>query len=174
MREDMFKVIVERPRRGWRTRKLSRGKLNRAGDTLPKKQGLKRQREENGTRTKWLNENLAPLKRYLGQQVGRPWDKVRAEIGAHLDPGHTVKQHVLEHLDDFVLRPSIGRDGEWVWPYLWTWGDGQPAPGKLYVHPVDGLLKRWKLKKVKARAATASCPSGVRPAARPATSRPCH
>lgn len=146
MREDMFKVIVERPRRGWRTRKLSRGKLNRAGDTLPKKQGLKRQREENGTRTKWLNENLAPLKRYLDQQVGRPWDKVYSEISANLSQDHTVKQHVRDHLDDFVCTPSIGRNGEWIWR-RGIWENWPPGPGELYVHPVDGLLKRWKLKK---------------------------
>ena len=146
MRKDMFKVIVERPRAGWRTQKLARGKLDRAGDLLPKKQGLRRQRKENGTHSKWLNENLAPLKRYLDRQVGRPWDKVHAEICEHLDPGHTVKQHVLEHLDDFVDRPAIGRDGRWLWSRRYYLADG-PEPGRLYDHPVDGLLKRWKLKK---------------------------
>src|SRR5438309_9686382 len=29
---------------------------------------------------KWLNENLAPLRRYLESNVGRPWSKVYAEI----------------------------------------------------------------------------------------------
>ncbi|WP_295691453.1 hypothetical protein [uncultured Maricaulis sp.] len=146
MRDDMFKVIVERPRWGWRSQKLRRGKLNRAGDTLPKKQGLKRQRQENRTQSKWLNENLAPLKRFLGQQVGRPWDKVYAEICENLSPDHTVKQHVREHVFDFVKRPRIGRDGEWIWNtprYLGL----HPRVGELYIHPHDGLLKRWKLKR---------------------------
>lgn len=146
MRKDMFKVIVERPRCGWRTRKLNRHKLDAAGDHLPRKQGLRRQRKQNGTDTKWLNENLAPLKRYLDRQVGRPWDRVYAEICENLDPGHTVKQHVLQHLDDFVSKPCLGRKGEWLWPGRFHVSRHEPPAGRLYVHPVDGLLKRWKLK----------------------------
>jgi len=34
---------------------------------------------------KWLNENLAPLRRYLMRQVGRPWDKVYGEIRKTID-----------------------------------------------------------------------------------------
>jgi hypothetical protein len=33
-----------------------------------------------------LNENLNPLKRYLHAQVGRPWNKVYAEIAARIRP----------------------------------------------------------------------------------------
>jgi hypothetical protein len=147
MRDDMFKVIVERPRRGWRTRKLARGKIKAAGEDYPKRIGVRRQRDTNRTRTKWLNENLAPLRRFLEKQVGRPWNKVHAELCEHLDPGHTVKQHLLEHIDDFVDRPVIGRTGEWIWRRRWYQRPELPTPGQLYVHPVDGLLKRWKLKK---------------------------
>lgn len=150
MRDDMYKVIVERPRRGWRTRKLNRARIKRAGEDYPKRIGVKRQRATNQTQTKWLNENLAPLERYLNTQVGRPWDKVYAEIRANLHPDHTVKQHVLEHVWDFVYRVRIGREGEWLWEG--SWGQPTAAPWRrnaLYVHPVDGLLKRWKSKKKK-------------------------
>ena len=54
-----------------------------------------------------LNENLAPLQRYLARQVGRPWNKIYAEIAEHLKPTSTVQQHVRDHLKDFVqLHPS--------------------------------------------------------------------
>lgn len=146
MRDDMYKIIVERPRRGWRTRKLNRSKIKRTGEDYPHRIGVRRQRKTNGTHTKWLNENLAPLKRYLDKQVGRPWDKIYGEIRANLHPDHTVKQHVLEHVWDFVYRIRIGRDGEWIWQGNWTQHDAPWRRNALYIHPVDGLLKRWKEK----------------------------
>lgn len=140
MREDMFKVIVERPRAG-SARRMRRQRL--AGpDDLPTKIGMKRHVEVTRTRSKWLNENLAPLRRYLAKQVGRPWSKVYSEICAHLDADHTVKQHVRDHLEDFVAyRLGVGRDGEWLdsfgFPSLRDMRWLQP----FYVDPVDGILK---------------------------------
>lgn len=79
MRSDMAKVIVERPRRGWDGgHKKPRGDL----DSLPTKVGMKR--EIIGE--KYLNENLSPLRRFLASQVGRPWNKVYADISAYLRP----------------------------------------------------------------------------------------
>ena len=102
MREDMFKVIVERPRTGrsWATKSKLRydkceGRRRVSGHRLVM---------EHSGNTKHLNENLAPLKRYLHKQVGRRWDDVFSDICQHLDTGSTVKMHVREHLDDFVLR----------------------------------------------------------------------
>jgi hypothetical protein len=146
MREDMFKVIVERPRLGRSMRKMNRMRSKEAGENQPSKIGVRRQRGHNRTRTKHLNENLAPLKRYLGKQVGRPWNKVYSDICANLSPGNVVQQHVLEHLGDFVLQPVIGRNGEWVWGNRF-WMRFEPRPGQMYVHPRDGLLKRWKVKR---------------------------
>jgi hypothetical protein len=148
MREDMFKVIVERPRRGWRVPR-ARGRL--AGeDDLPTKIGVRRHGVLTGNCTKTLNENLGPLERYLGRQVGRPWNDVYSEICATLAPGHTVKEHVRQHIRDFVMRDiAIGRDGAWICP-------GRRRSGvrdrlwwqRYYVDPEDGLLKEsaklWK------------------------------
>jgi hypothetical protein len=143
MREDMAQVIVERPRiKPYNNRKGRR----RALDNLPKHEGMRRGHAERGD-TKRLNENLAPLRRYLEGQVGRPWDKVYAEIAAHLRVDSTVQQHVRGHLRDFVAvtprrnlsswRPSV-RGGLW-----WQ---------RLYVDPVTGLLCRTdRLPEEKAR-----------------------
>ena len=49
---------------------------------------------------KLLNENLAPLRRYLERQVGRPWDKVYSEIAEGLRVASTVQRHVRDHLRD--------------------------------------------------------------------------
>ena len=143
MRKDMNKVIVERPRGGWRTRKLNRMKIKEAGEDQPSRIGIRRQRKMNGTETKYLNENLAPLKRYLGKQVGRPWNKVYSELRENISPKNTVQMHILEHVHDFVARPAIGKDGNWLWPGRFLWRSG-PHKGQLYIHPADGLLKRLK------------------------------
>lgn len=148
MRNDMFKVIVERPRRG------ADFPVNRARhkgeDDLPSRVGMKRFRKLNHTQSKYLNENLAPLRRYLMKQAGRPWNKVYSEICEHLRADNTVMQHVRDHLKDFVvLKLAIGREGEWINGNACHWSAGAaPWRQPLYVDPKDGILKRsdklWK------------------------------
>jgi hypothetical protein len=138
MREDMAHVIVERPRLGGGRARKGR---SLPWEDLPKQEGMQRPyvcaRHE-----KSLNENLAPLRRYLEKQVGRPWNKVYSEISRHLRVDNPVQQHVRDHLSDFVaIKPrrragvvyGLGGDKEWRYR-LWY----QP----LYVDPRDGLLKR--------------------------------
>ncbi len=144
MRKDMFKVIVERPRQGARFR-INRARLS-DHEALPKRVGMKRFRTLNRTDTKWLNENLAPLKRYLMKQTGRPWNKVFSEICENLDANNTVKQHVRDHLQDYVVtKVAIGRNGEWMsgngWP-SWRGASHMRWHQPLYVDPDDGILKR--------------------------------
>ncbi len=133
MREDMARVIVERPRiKPYNERKGRRQAL----EDLPTHEGLRKACAVRGER-KQLNENLAPLRRYLASQVGRPWSKVYAEIAAHLRVDSAVQQHVRGHLRDFVaVVPrryiqgwhSLHRNGLW-----WQ---------ELYVDPVTKLLCR--------------------------------
>lgn len=142
MREDMFKVIVVRPR--WGSRHAPRTKLRH--DKVPdrKRATGRRMALEGQGWTKCLNENLAPLKRYLHKQVGWPWNKVYSEICEHLDTGSTVKQHVRDHLTDFILTDvKVARDGTYMASNHW----GSPTRpdqwwAKLYVDPKDGLIKR--------------------------------
>ena len=132
MREDMAIVIVERPR--IIDRFAHKGRV-RPLDELPTQLGMRRSQRERGG-YKMLNENLKPLRRFLERQVGRPWDKVYAEIAARLRVDSAVQQHERDHLKDFVeIRPRRG-----IRPWS-RWGDGlwyQP----LYVDPRDGILKR--------------------------------
>jgi hypothetical protein len=103
---------------------------------MPGFEGMRRGHAERGN-SKYLNENLAPLRRYLAQQVGRPWDKVYSEIAARLRVDSSVQQHVRDHLRDFVaIKPRRGIDNWYM-----------PMPGGLwrhrfYVDPRTGLLCR--------------------------------
>ena len=141
MRKDMARVIVERPRiKPFNCRK---GRY-RDWEDMPSHEGMRRAHALRGDR-KELNENLAPLRRYLERQVGRPWSKVYSQIAQNLRVDSTVQQHVRDHLHDFVaVKPrrvaSGWRPGRAIW-----W---QP----LYVDPVTGLLCRTdRLPEEKAR-----------------------
>ncbi len=99
---------------------------------------------------KWLNENLRPLERYLAANVGRPWDKVYAEICAGIDRRNTVQQHIHQHLKDFVAIAVVDIDG--VLCAADEWRGPQPLEGywrpRFYVDPKSGLLRvnRWREK----------------------------
>jgi hypothetical protein len=141
MRDDMFKVIVERPRRKpWATPKTAR--VYRNSEDAPAKIGIRKGYE---TR-KWLNENLAPLKRWLESQVNRPWDKVYAELCANIDRRNTVQEHIFAHIDGFVERKTQLIDGNVYVRDRWAREltrieDSRVA---LYVHPKTGILRQNK------------------------------
>jgi hypothetical protein len=145
MRKDMSKVIVERPRLGRSRAGLKPGRtrvvVDDDGEPLRAARGGRAPKSDKLQKTKNLNENLNPLKRYLASQVGRPWRKVYSEISEHLKPTSTVQQHVRDHLDDFVATKARSVKG-----VLWAetrWGKPMPLSdtGHLYyVHPRTGLL----------------------------------
>lgn len=146
MRKDMSKVIVERPRHGhsggWVKPGRSRVVEDDDGEPLRAPRGARAPVRTKPLKTKSLNENLAPLKRYLGRQVGRPWNKVYADISANLKPRSTVQQHVRDHLDDFVAMRTRMREGK----VMASAGFGGERPLEqdyrpFFVHPRTGLLR---------------------------------
>lgn len=135
MRSDMAKVIVERPRFGgsW-----SKEYPAPDWDAQPRRESLRaRWRSRKG-----LNENLAPLRRYLRKQVGRPWDDVYSEICANLRVTSTVQQHVRDHVPDFVAFNTTEIDGA-VWFQHKHIGLRPLAEGgpELVVCPRSGVLR---------------------------------
>ena len=97
---------------------------------------------ENGP-TKSFDDHLAPLKRYLQKQVGRPWNDVFSEICEHSDTGSVVKMHVREHVAGFVVQHvRRGRDGA-LYCTLQYSGEAKLVDSwqEFYVDPDDGLLK---------------------------------
>src|SRR5580700_1309139 len=149
MRSDMHKVIVERPRMlrsEWTNRKTAL-RLNgiqlaeaiRDGDDYdggPTRASSSRHEKD-------LNENLAPLRRYLEKQAGRPWDKVYSEICKTIDTRSAIGLHVLQHINDFVATNVFIENGvvyRRSYRHIWPVRD-------LYVHPTTGLLRRVKKRK---------------------------
>lgn len=149
MRPDMAKVIVERPRKkgcAWNKPKGYQRHLHSYGeDGPPRREGIKTRWQGH---TKYLNEHLGPLRRYLDSQVGRPWDKVFAEICTHIDRNSAVQDHVRDHVDGYVtvhviLIDGVPCNGEGGWHY------GRPLhelrSRAWYVCPRTGLLRRVKV-----------------------------
>lgn len=163
MRKDMSKVIVERPRFDHAGRRQRPGRTRVVTDDdgapLAAREPMRRQ-----DKTKGLNENLAPLKRYLESQVGRPWNKVYADISANLRPSSTVQQHVRDHVEDFVAFRTRMKDGV-VMTSSARMGGERPLTEdyrKFFVHPRTGILKHnphwrvWRRRFETARAAKAA------------------
>jgi hypothetical protein len=146
MRADMAKVIVERPRKkgcAWKKPKGYQRRLQRYGEDGPPSRERIKARWEGGS--KYLNEHLGPLRRYLDEQVGRPWDRVFSEICAHIDRNSAVQDHVRDHVEDYVTRQVVVIDG------VLCCGDGGYFYGiplhqlgfrPWYVCPRTGLLRR--------------------------------
>lgn len=149
MRADMYKVIVERPR-------LIHGNWLRGGREVGFRQFLQSDDRAHKIgmraghlRRKWPNENLAPLRRFLVSNVGRPWDKVRSELLSGIDQRNTVQQHILTHVDDYVEReirfvPRENGKGHRIeflrrWTQAWVTIEESRAP--LFVDPRTGVLR---------------------------------
>lgn len=145
MRKDMSKVIVERPRVGHAQRTVRPGRTRPLEDEDGEPLRAREPARSLPYRSKSLNENLAPLKRYLAAQVGRPWNKVYSEISANLKPTSTVQQHVRDHVEDFVAIKTRMEAGK-VRTSQSKFGRGDLALEDdwrpYYVHPKTGLLRR--------------------------------
>jgi hypothetical protein len=156
MRADMAKVIVERPRKkgcAWNKPKGYHRRLRRYGDDgPPPREGIKACWQGH---TKYLNEHLGPLRRYLDKQVGRPWDKVYSEICAHISRNSAVQDHVRDHVDDYVnthviLIDGVPCHGSGGKAYGWPLHEMQGMRYRpWYVCPRTGLLRRMKFARKK-------------------------
>ena len=143
MRRDMFQVIIERPRLGggWSKKQRTGERTDRAFERAPAKVAMSRTRG-----TKELNENLAPLRRFLASRMGRPWNAVHSEICAVLSMGSAVQKHVLDHVKQYVEENPLMIDGQPHDPIA-VCGRHHPLcvfghRWRFYVCPRTGLLRR--------------------------------
>jgi hypothetical protein len=141
MREDMAKVIVERPRWGSRLKSRKKGYqkyLQTHGlENLPRREPLPGRWRG---RQKHLNEHLAPMRRFLRSRVGRPWNKVHQELCEHVSFENSVQKHILTHVFQFVHRVVELRGRELIARNGWG-RQFRLLAGEMYICPQTGLLK---------------------------------
>src|SRR5258708_5901133 len=107
MREDMAKILVERPRLGGGIkfpRSSLKGYRRVSIEELPKRESIERPWSN---WRKSLNENLAPLRRFLQRRLGQPWDAVYSEICERINRNSAVQLHIWQHLMWEVCRNPI-------------------------------------------------------------------
>jgi hypothetical protein len=137
----MAKVIVERERRGGGPNKGYKKRLARdlARDEASFIEPMK---HRSRVWLKELNENLRPLERWLGAQVGRPWSKVYSKLRERIDPRSAVQKHIWDHARYMVATEVDDYGG--VLRDLRSSMLNPLREGDLYVDPKTGLLRRMK------------------------------
>ena len=144
MREDMHKVVVERPRHGSRQTNRKWGQRlayvpDKEYDDQPKfvSSGARRQY---GQEHKFFSDLLGPLEGYLRSNLGRPWDKIFSELRQGLDVRKVTGRHIFDHLESMVETNCwIGEDRKVYARSRGWYSHGREVSG-FYVHPRSGLL----------------------------------
>lgn len=147
MREDMYKVVINRPRHASRYATKSKLRYLDGHDVPSRITGKQIFRYRKKAITKYFSDHVMPLKRFLFSQRGRKWDDVFSEICAQLDTGSTVKMHVHEHIDGFIVR-KVRIDADGMYLGCGDWVNNLSRPDQwwpdLYVCPMDGRIKETK------------------------------
>ncbi len=137
MREDMSRVIVERPRKGGTNFRKGRAM---GEDQLPSHEGMRAPYMRN-YQNKELNEYLSPLWRFLQSRVGQPWNEVWSEISANIRSDNAVQQHVRDHVKMWVCTATrLDEQGEIELLDRAYGRQLDSTSTEFYVHPVDGRL----------------------------------
>ena len=132
VRSDFDRVIIERPRWGSRRpNQKTRARVSSVSDEVASRVPMRIADKEQ-------TDLLGPLRRYLQSNLGRPWNKVHAEIRAVADVRSLRGYHLLQHVAWFVEKNGVLRDGREVL-VLSRWGC-RPVRG-FFVHPKSGLLR---------------------------------
>jgi hypothetical protein len=150
MREDIAKVLVERPRyRGYGKammrahRRRTRQAMRQDGDIeidCPRGVRSIHVRRVGKRGPKGLNENLRPLCRFIGKNVGRRWDDVLSEIMQRLNLNNAVQYHVWQHT--VLMRGIIVVNARRYQGVLLVGGTAQSIRRReRYVDPDTGLVQ---------------------------------
>lgn len=149
MRDDMAKVVTERPRRGHRnaSKKTSGPRVWRFdpeseydGPTrLPVARG-----RQYGYDAKDFSDLINPLKRFLRSCIGKPWPKVHSELSRKLDRRSVAGAHIWDHVMwEIETDCYIGTD-RLAYSNRRRWLNSEMPVVGLYVHPKTGLIREQR------------------------------
>src|SRR5438552_13308652 len=139
MRDDMAKVVTERPRRGHgNASKKTAGRRITSYDPdhdydEPNRLPIARGRQY-GYDCKEFSDLLNPLKRYLRSCIGQPWNKVHSELSRKLDRRSLSGSHIWDHVMWEIETDCYIREGRLAYPNKCTYHLTEFSVDGLYVH----------------------------------------
>ena len=145
----LSEIVIERPRWGMRISSTRMTGYQKELDRITKEATedglLSPYRIKVRRKSKWLSDNLGPLKRFLRSNLNQPWSDVYSRLCKELDPRTMAGQHIIDHLWDFVALHVEMRDGiPYVKPNGCFCNGYYPLTAsyrkRFYVHPDNGLL----------------------------------
>jgi hypothetical protein len=149
MRDDMAKVVTERPRRGHgnASKKTSGARIRRFDPDEdydgPSRHPVARGRQY-GYDAKEFSDLINPLKRFLRSSIGKPWAKVHSELSRKLDRRSVAGSHIWDHVmweiesDCYIGEDRLAYSNRRRFMHAELPIDG------LYVHPTTGLLREQR------------------------------
>lgn len=161
MRDDMSKVVTERPRQGHgnKSKKTTGQRIRRYDPDReydePTRLPIARHRQY-GYDAKEFSDLINPLKRYLRTCIGKPWRKVHSELSLKLDRRSVSGSHIWDHvMREIEIDCYIGDDGLAYSNDRTYMGRASDYPIEgIYVHPKTGLIReqsyariRWRRRK---------------------------
>jgi len=146
MRDDMAKVVTERPRRGHQNKsKKTTGRPIRHYDPgvdydEPNRLPVARGRQY-GYNAKEFSDLINPLKRYLRSCIGRSWKKVHSELSQKLDRRSLSGLHIWNHLLAEIEIDCYVGDDRRAYSNNRKYSLGEHPVRGLYVHPKTGVVR---------------------------------
>ena len=149
MRDDMAKVVTERPRRGHgnASRKTAGPRIRRFDPEHdydePTRLPIARGRQY-GCDAKEFSDLINPLKRYLRSCLGRPWFKVHSELSRTLDRRSVTGSHIWDHVMWEIETDCYIGDDRLAYSNDRTYRFSEYPINGLYVHPRTGLIREQR------------------------------
>ena len=134
--------VIECYRRGWRTKQMKGYKNKRKRNMYEHASQRESMKFMHGGGSKYFNDNLEPLVRYLESNTRRSWNKVYSELCHRLDKTTVSGVHVFNHIFDFVSE-HVWIENKEVYELKFGRKALVISRGKwksFYVHPQTGLL----------------------------------
>ncbi len=94
--------VIECYRRGTRSKQMKGYKNKMKRNNFENAHQHESIKFMHGGGTKYFNDNLEPLIRFLNSKVGKNWNKVYSELSKTLNKKTVSGLHVFNHLFDFV------------------------------------------------------------------------
>jgi len=149
MRDDMAKVVTERPRRGHgnASKKTTGPRIWRFDpDTEydePSRLPVARGRQY-GYEAKEFSDLINPLRRFLRSCIGKPWKRVHSELSRKLDRRSVTGSHIWDHVNAEIETDCYVGADRLAYSNRRRYLNTEIPVDGLYVHPRTGLIREQR------------------------------